>query len=52
MKKIKFATPLINFREKKEILKVLSSGIYSQASKCRKFEKILENLLKQNIQLQ
>ena len=46
MKKIKFATPLINFREKKEILKVLSSGIYSQASKCRKFEKDFRKLTK------
>ena len=46
MKKIKFATPLINFREKKEILKVLSSGIFSQASKCRKFEEDFRKLTK------
>ena len=46
MKKIKFATPLINFREKKEILKVLSSGIYTQASKCRKFEQDFQKFTK------
>jgi len=37
-KKIQFASPLINFKEKKEVLKVLSSGIYSQGSQCKKFE--------------
>ena len=35
---IRFATPLINFKEKNEVLKVLNSGIYSQGKKCKKFE--------------
>jgi len=38
-KKIKFATPLISSKEKKEVLKVLDSGIYSQGKKCKQFEK-------------
>ena len=46
MNKIKFAKPLINFQEKKEVLKVLNSGIYSQANKCREFEKKFKKFTK------
>lgn len=35
---IKFATPLIDWKEKKEVMKVLNSGIYSQGKQCKKFE--------------
>ena len=35
---IKFATPLIDSKEKKEVMKVLNSGIYSQGKQCKKFE--------------
>ena len=46
-KKIKFATPLISSKEKKEVLKVLDSGIYSQGKKCK--ESFLNRFQKGNI---
>lgn len=43
---IKFATPLIDFKEKKEVIKVLNSGIYSQGKQCKKFEEEFKKFTK------
>ena len=45
-KTIKFASPLIDSKEKKEVLKILNSGIYSQGVKCKKFEQNFKRLTK------
>ena len=45
-KTIKFASPLIDSKEKKEVLKILNSGIYSQGVKCKKFEENFKRFTK------
>ena len=52
MKKINQIEPHMDDEEKKELISVVDSGWFTEASKTRQFEKMFADLLVQNMHVQ